>query len=179
MNPSSDDKQISGIDILRQRQVLYFELNDNLTWRFLREVEELSLTDYSEEQIRKAFSNTRKLKEAKQFLSIKSIANVNPDKRLTLDQALLEISNPSVNLESPILQEDSISQDNLATQAYSSNYLDSISHDESYWENGLISEEEILRGFVRISADELLSQEELNQVQIIRDFDIIYNEQDS
>ena len=61
----------------------------------------------------------------------------------------------------------------------SSNYLDSISDGDDYSDNGLVSEEEILKGFQRVSDDELLSEEELDQVQYVRDFNIIYNEHNS
>ena len=73
----------------------------------------------------------------------------------------------------------SISENNLSTQAYSTNYLDSISDGDSYSDNGLVLEEEIVRGFERMSEDESLSQEELDQVQNIRDFNVIYNEQNN
>ena len=187
MNPPSSGKKISGIEILRQWEALNFELNDNLTWRFLREVEELLLTECTEEQICKAFSKTRKLKDARQFIDLQSAEPANPDLRLTLEQAMREVYGPSfnLNLEMSLVDSNSedsfgsISENNLSTQAYSTNYLDSISDSDSYSDNGLVSEEELIRGFESMSEDELLSQEELVQVQNIRDFNVIYNEQDS
>ena len=187
MNPPSSGKKISGIEILRQWEALNFELNDNLTWRFLREVEELLLTECTEEQICRAFSKTRKLKDARQFIDLQGPKPMNPDLRLTFEQATEEVYGPTFNLNLEMSLVDSISEDsfgsisenNLSTQAYSTDYLDSMSDGDSYSDNGLVSEEEIVRGFERISEDELLSQEELDQIQIIRDFNVIYNEQDS
>ena len=176
MTRPENGKQIRGMDILRHWQALNFELSDNLTWRFLRKIEELSLTDYSEEQIHKALSKTRQLDEAKRFLDFENLGIPNPDLRLTYDEALEEISKPS-----SLPEEDfgSISQENLATQAYSSSYLNSISDGDYYSDNGLVSEEEILSGFERTSTDELLSEEELDRVQTVRDFNIIYSEHDN
>ena len=187
MSPPSDGKRISGMEILRRWQALNFELNDNLTWRFLKEVEELSLTKYTEEEICRAFNKTRKLKDARKFIDLQSPEPTNLDSRLTLEQAMREVYGLSFNLNLEMSLVDSnfedsfgfISENNLSTQAYSTNYLDSISDGYAYSDNGLVSEEEIIRGFERTSEDELLSQEELDQVQIIRDFNVIYNEQDS
>lgn len=187
MSLTSDGKKISGMEILRQWQALNFQLIDNLTWRFLKEVEELSLTECTKEQICKAFSKTRKLKDARQFIDLQSPEPANPDLRLTLEQAMRKVYGPSFNLNLEISLMDSnsedsfssISENNLSTQAYSTYYLDSISDGDSYSNNGLVSEEEIIRGFERMSEDELLSQEELVQVGNIRDFNVIYNEQDS
>ena len=187
MNPGSDANQIRGIDILKHWQTQYFELNDNYIWRFLREVDELSLTAYSEEQISRAFSQTSKLKEAKQLLDAQVSWATKPDPRLTYEQAIEEISKPSFNLESEAslagsFSEDSygsISADNLATQAYSSNYLDSISDDGLYSDNGLVSEDEILSGFQRKSEDESVPEEQLDYVQFIRETNNAYKEGDS
>ena len=174
MSPPSDGKRISGMEILRRWQALNFELNDNLTWRFLKEVEELSLTKYTEEQICRAFNKTRKLKDARKFIDLQSPEPTNLDSRLTLEQAMREVYGLSFNLNLEMSLVDSnfedsfgfISENNLSTQAYSTNYLDSISDGYAYSDNGLVSEEEIIHGFERTSEDELLSQEELDQVQI-------------
>ena len=176
MEPPRDGKQTRGMDLLKLWQARYFELNDDLIWQFLKEVEELSLTDYSEEQIRNAFSQTRKLREVKQVLSNQNMGTAILDTRLTLDQALEEISKLS------FISEDnfgSISEDNLATQAYSSHYLDSVSGDDSYSDNGLVSEEEILSGLQRESDDNSVPEEQLDYAQFVHETNNAYKEGDS